>query len=149
MQLTYLGIPIVFGTPKRSHFLPLIDSVNKRLHAWKSKFLSFAGRLILIKHVLSSMAIHLAATLPFPASTCKELEILMRQFLWSRNASFSKINCVNWATVSLPKAKGGLGIRRLSEVNAASFIKLGWHASIGKCLWSSWFKNRYFKHNPI
>lgn len=31
VQLTYLGIPIVFGIPEKSHFLPLIDSVNKRL----------------------------------------------------------------------------------------------------------------------
>ncbi|KAJ8631601.1 hypothetical protein MRB53_024924 [Persea americana] len=95
------------------------------------------------------MAIHLAATLPVPASTCNALESAMRQFLWSGNANSSKINYVNWATVSLAKVEGGLGIRRLFEVNAASLITLGWKASTRNSIWSSWFKNRYFKHNPI
>ncbi|KAJ8618130.1 hypothetical protein MRB53_014316 [Persea americana] len=107
------------------------------------------GRLILIRHVLSSMAIHLAATLPLPSSTCNALESAMRKFLWSGNANSSKINYVKWATVTLSKAEGGLDVRRLSKINAASSIKLGWQASTGDSIWSSWFKNKYFKHHPI
>ena len=95
------------------------------------------------------MAIHLAATLPLPFSICNALETVMRHFLWSGQANSTKFNYVNWATVSLPKAEGGLGIRKISKVNAASFIKLGWQASAVKSLWSSWFENRYFKHLPI
>lgn len=73
----------------------------------------------------------------------------MRQFLRLGNASYSKINYVNWATITLPKAEGGPGIRKISEVNAASIIKLDWQASTETSLWSQWFKNRCFKYKPI
>ncbi|XXG76899.1 hypothetical protein AAC387_Pa08g1162 [Persea americana] len=148
-QFKYLGTPIFFGTPKRSHFLPLLDAVQSKLSTWKAKNLSFAGRLILIKHVISSLPIHLAAIIPLPASICNENERKMRLFLWSGNAPNHKINYVSWATVTLPKVEGGLGIRKLSDVNTASFIKLGWQASTSNSLWSIWFENRYFKFRPI
>lgn len=34
--LKYLGIPLVFGTPIRLHFLPLLDTINSKLFAWKA-----------------------------------------------------------------------------------------------------------------
>ncbi|XXG84671.1 hypothetical protein AAC387_Pa10g2137 [Persea americana] len=148
-QLKNLGTPICFGSPKRRHFLPLLDVVHSKLSAWKANTLSFAGRLILIKHVISSLPIHLATIIPLLASTCNEIESKTRLFLWSGNAHHRKIHYVSWATVTLPKAEGGLGIRKISEVNTASFIKLGWHASTANSFWSIWFKNRYFKYQPI
>lgn len=71
----------------------------------------------------------------------------MRHFLWSGNASSSKTNYVNWVQVTPPKDEGGLGIRKLLEVNDASFIKLGWPASIENFMWSRWFKNYYVKQD--
>ena len=85
-QLKYLGTPIFFGTPKRRHFLPLLDVAHSKLSAWKAKTLSFAGHLILIKHVISSLPIHLAIIIPLPTAICNEIERKMRLFLWSGNA---------------------------------------------------------------
>ena len=101
-----------FGTPKRLHLLPLIDSINARLSAWKAKFLSFAGRLILIKCVLSSIPINIALVLPLPTSTCKGIKRLMRNFLWTGNASSSKPNYVGLRYV-FQKPKVALGLERL------------------------------------
>lgn len=80
---TYLGVPLFQGAPKRRFFLPLLDSVRKRLCGWKGKWLSFAGRLVLIKHVLASILVHCFLALPVPRSILKELDKLMRNFLWS------------------------------------------------------------------
>ncbi|XXG48919.1 hypothetical protein AAC387_Pa02g3239 [Persea americana] len=74
---------------------------------------------------------------------------MMRHFFWSRNASVSKSNYVKWDTVTLPTEEGGLGIRKISEVNEAAFIKLGWQASTANSPWACWFKNRYFKDNSL
>lgn len=41
-----------------AHFQYLVDAINKKLVGWKNKFLSPGGRLILIKHVLSAIPIH-------------------------------------------------------------------------------------------
>lgn len=73
----------------------------------------------------------------------------MRLFFSSSNAPHQKIHYVSWVTITLPKAKGALGIRKISDVNIASFINLGWQSSTSNSLWSIWFKNRYFKYRPI
>lgn len=56
----YLGVPIVDGRLKIIHFDPLLEMVSKKLAGWKNRLLSQGGRLILLRHVLSSMPIHLS-----------------------------------------------------------------------------------------
>eukprot|EP00268_Persea_americana_P054582 TRINITY_DN62661_c0_g1_i1.p1 TRINITY_DN62661_c0_g1~~TRINITY_DN62661_c0_g1_i1.p1 ORF type:complete len:101 (-),score=11.94 TRINITY_DN62661_c0_g1_i1:675-977(-) len=73
--------PIAFGSLKRVHFLPLIDSLNARLSSWIAATLSFVGRLIPIKHVLSCIPLHTAVILPLSISICKAIERLLRHFL--------------------------------------------------------------------
>ena len=85
-HLKYLDYLVCIGSPIRRHFLPLPDAVQSKLSVWKVKSLSFAGRLILIKHVISNLPIHLATMIPLPASICKEIESSMRLFLWLGNA---------------------------------------------------------------
>ncbi|KAJ8628196.1 hypothetical protein MRB53_021503 [Persea americana] len=48
----------------------------------------------------------------------------MRNFLWSGSGQSTKINYVYWNLVSLPKSEGGLGIRKISEVNDACLSSL-------------------------
>ena len=148
-MLRYLGVPVVFGTPKRHHFSPSIDSIYAKLLDWKANSLSFAGRLILIKHVLSSIPIHNVDGPPIPASTCNQIERLMGNFLWPGNASSLKLNYVNWAIVCLPKIEGGLGIMKIADINNACFIKFGWQTTNENSLWALWFKECYFKKNTI
>ena len=89
---------------ERRFFLPLLDSVRKRLCRWKGKWLSFAGRLVLIKHVLASILVHSFLALPAPRSILKELDKLMRNFLWSASEARNSPCCEGggkgeWATV--------------------------------------------------
>ncbi|GAU12294.1 hypothetical protein TSUD_142030 [Trifolium subterraneum] len=54
----YLGLPIG-GNPLRLIFLaPVVTRIKKRLSRWKSRFLSFGGRLILLKSVLTSLPVY-------------------------------------------------------------------------------------------
>lgn len=90
----YLGVPMVFGFPKKKIFHYLIDKINSKLTAWEARSLSFADLLILIKHVLSSIPLHTTSALPLPTSTCHDIEKLMTNFLWSGNAPSKKANYV-------------------------------------------------------
>ena len=56
---------------------------------------------------------------------------------------------VNWEKVCVPKAEGGLGLRRVKEFNNACLLKLGWSAATTDSLWASWFHCRYFRLPPI
>ncbi|GAU49405.1 hypothetical protein TSUD_92510 [Trifolium subterraneum] len=54
----YLGLP-VGGDPRRLSFWePVVSSIRTRLSRWKNRLLSFGGRLILLKSVLTSLHVY-------------------------------------------------------------------------------------------
>ena len=56
LPFVYLGLPIG-GDPRRLDFWkPILNNIISRLSNWKSKSLSFGGRLVLLKSVLSSLS---------------------------------------------------------------------------------------------
>jgi hypothetical protein len=65
VSFLYLGLPIE-GDPRRLSFWePVLARLKNRLSRWKSRFLSFGGRLILLKYVLTSLSVYfLSSKLP-------------------------------------------------------------------------------------
>lgn len=53
--IRYLGLPLITGKLKISDCMPLVRKLCARIEVWTSIFLSYAGRLQLIKSVLSSI----------------------------------------------------------------------------------------------
>lgn len=106
--------------------------------------LSFAGRVILIKHVLQSLPIHILRVVPIP-SVCIFLEKWMRNFFWSGGPEHAKRSLLNWNSVCRPKSKGGLGFRRIKDMISANSVRLGWTAVSSSSLWASWFRAKYLK----
>jgi len=53
----YLGLPIGGDARKLSFWKPVVDRIVNRLSSWSHKFLSFGGRLVLLKSVMSSLPI--------------------------------------------------------------------------------------------
>ena len=133
---TYLGVPIFLGTSGHSHFNLILDSIRARLASQKSKCLSFACRLILVKHLLSSIPLHISLVILIPSKTYLQIEHLMRNFLWSASPKKMSSNLVNWETLCLPKSEGGLGLCRVKAVSIDS-------------LWARWFHARYFRRSSI
>ncbi|VFR03226.1 unnamed protein product [Cuscuta campestris] len=79
-EFTYLGSTIVKGKLRKVHCKDLIEKFEKRLNAWYSKKLNQMGRLILIKHVLSLIPLHLMAAQRIPKSILKSLNRLMANY---------------------------------------------------------------------
>jgi hypothetical protein len=52
---TYLGLPALVGKSRLAAFKSIIDKVWKRLQDWKLKFLSQAGKAILLKAVVQAI----------------------------------------------------------------------------------------------
>jgi hypothetical protein len=63
---TYLGIPLSIRRLANSDLLPLVDKVAGKLLGWKANLLSRAGRLVMVKTVLSSVPIYLMLALELP-----------------------------------------------------------------------------------
>lgn len=51
----YLGLPMVGGNSKVNTFRDLQEKITKRVMGWKEKFISKAGREILIKIVTQAI----------------------------------------------------------------------------------------------
>ena len=134
---SHLGVPVFLGSSKHGLFDKILDSIRSRLAGWKLKFLSFAGRLTLVKHVLSSIPLHITLAIPIPKKTCLLIERLMRNFLWSTSPDRTKRNFVNWETVCLPKKEGGLGLQKMKDFNQACLLKLGWAATSTDSMWAA------------
>ncbi|VFQ90414.1 unnamed protein product [Cuscuta campestris] len=83
----------------------------KILLANLNKALNPIGRLILIKHVLSSIPLHLMAVHSLPLEVIKLLHKKMASFLWGVKEGIQKHHWIKWNKVCLPKDQGGLGIR--------------------------------------
>ncbi|XP_043725805.1 uncharacterized protein LOC122672387 [Telopea speciosissima] len=54
----YLGVEIAKGYVKKNMLPPVLDRVRHKLAGWKGKLLSMAGRVELVKTMVSSMPIH-------------------------------------------------------------------------------------------
>lgn len=80
----YLGVPL---SPKRLGFndcQPLIAKLQQHLAGWKSKALSCAGRVELIKSTLSIIHIYWAAVFLLPKATLNVLDRQVRDFFWNK-----------------------------------------------------------------
>ncbi|MCI13517.1 RNA-directed DNA polymerase (Reverse transcriptase), partial [Trifolium medium] len=67
VHFLYLGLPIG-GDPRRLSFWELVlTRINNRLSGWKSRFLFFGGRLVLLKSVLTSLPVYVISFFKAPS----------------------------------------------------------------------------------
>ncbi|GJS44768.1 putative reverse transcriptase domain-containing protein [Tanacetum coccineum] len=78
----YLGVPLVTKRLGKDDCKQLVDKVKCKVNDWKNKYLSYAGRVQLIAYVLGSMKIYWAAVFLLPKSTVKDIEKVLKGFLW-------------------------------------------------------------------
>ncbi|KAK9078070.1 hypothetical protein SSX86_002127 [Deinandra increscens subsp. villosa] len=139
LPVRYLGLPLLAKRLYSKDCASLIDKVKKRVNDWKNKSLSFAGRLQLIKSVLSSMQVYWASVFLLPVAIIEDIERIMNKFLWTQSDSVKGKVRVSWDDVCLPKAQGGLGIKSLRVRNMALVSKLVWNIVTRKDnIWVEW-----------
>ncbi|GJW13803.1 putative RNA-directed DNA polymerase, eukaryota, reverse transcriptase zinc-binding domain protein [Tanacetum coccineum] len=109
----YLGLPIGANMSRCANWSPLIDRFLKRLSRWKSKTLSFGGRLTLIKSVLGGLGVYYLSTFKAPKKIIDKLESIRRNFFWGGSLwwRFYKEDNALWGKVirSIHGYNGGLG----------------------------------------
>jgi len=67
IPFVYLGLPIGGDLRKLSFWKPVIDHIVSWFSSWNNKFLSFDGRLVLLKYVLSSLPVYFISFFRAPA----------------------------------------------------------------------------------
>ena len=128
--IKYLGLPLTTGRLKRVHFQPIIDKAIGKLTAWNARNIAPAGRLTLVKAVLTSQSVYLLTALDAPKAILEEIDIIRKRFFWAGAAAITGGKCkVNWVRSARPTQLGGLGILNLKRF--ARSLRLRW-------LWQEW-----------
>jgi hypothetical protein len=141
----HLGLPIFLGSTKRAAFQSIIDQVHKRIDGWRAKTLSQAGRLVLIKSVAAAIPSYAMSSFLLPSSNCNKLDQTFKNFWWGFPPSKTRnLTLKSWDSLCLPKASGGLGFRKMKEVNLALISKLSWKLhNKSDSMWVSQMRGKY------
>ncbi|KAL0284160.1 UNVERIFIED_CONTAM: hypothetical protein Sradi_7207000 [Sesamum radiatum] len=109
--------------------------------------LSYAGRLQLIKSVLSTLHMYWASAFILPKGILQILEKKMRRFLWHGSGNAK----VAWEQICKPKQEGGLGIRSLMITNQALMLKQLWRLiqNDGTSIWVEWIQRHRLRQSTI
>lgn len=148
-SIIYLGIPLFKGRSKVPHFKFLLDKINAKLMGWQSKFLSQAGRLSLIKSVISAIPIYTVSSTSIPYTISKQVECICANFFWQGLESVHKRHWVHWDKICYPQSMGGLGVRSLRDIQICSYVKHLWSSLHNNSLWAKYIRKKYIKGQHI
>ncbi|KAJ0725407.1 putative catalase [Helianthus annuus] len=127
----YLGITVGANMNRVSNWRPVVEVFESRLSLWKASVLSIGGRVTLIKAVLESLPNYFFSLYKAPVKVIKDLEKLIRKFLWGGSSDDKKMHWVAWERVASPVWAGGLGLCSLGNINKALLAKWGWRCAKG------------------
>ncbi|PON91264.1 hypothetical protein TorRG33x02_128270 [Trema orientale] len=142
--LTYLGVFLFAGSPKRAHFQPILDKIFNNFENWKGMSLSMAGRVSLVNSVIMGQLSYSFQVHRWPISLLKDLISTIQNFLWSGSIKDSKPVIVSWWMCCKPKQEGGLGLRDPRFLNLALLKKLSWSLLTDDSFVYKFLRGRFF-----
>jgi len=77
----YLGLEVGGNPRKKKFWEPVINKLKARLNVWKGRILSMAGRICLIKSVLTSTLLYYLSLFRAPVAVCKSITRIQMRFL--------------------------------------------------------------------
>jgi hypothetical protein len=120
------------------------------MNNWKTKFLSQAGKEILLKAVVQAIPTYSMSVFQLPISLCKDINGMMQKFWWGHKENVSKIHWMSWEKMGMSKAQGGMGFRDLVSFNKALLAKQCWRLlQSPNSLAASIIKAKYYPHSTI
>lgn len=106
-EFVFLGIPIGHNPRRIATCKSLIMKMKKRFLNWKNRFLSFGGRVTLLKFVLCPLSIFTLSFYKLLIFIATEIVKLQSNFLWGEMGEKRKIHWVRWMDVCLSFKKVG------------------------------------------
>ncbi|KAL2235453.1 UNVERIFIED_CONTAM: putative mitochondrial protein [Sesamum indicum] len=150
LPMRYLGLPLLSSRLSISDCQPLLSKIDARITGWEGISLSYAGRVQIIKSVLSTLSLYWASAFILPKAVNKEVEKLLRTFLW-KGTSMTGYAKVAWKDICKPVEEGGLGIKDIGVLNRALMTKK--LCDVIRCdrtsIWVEWLQHGRLRHNSI
>ncbi|KAL0282166.1 UNVERIFIED_CONTAM: hypothetical protein Sradi_7269800 [Sesamum radiatum] len=139
LPIKYLGVPLVASRLTIEDCKPLLHKIDSRLAGWSHHSFSMAGRVQILKSVISSLHVYWSSVFLLPKAVINAIENRMRTFLW-QGSSGRGIAKVSWAQICKPIAEGGLGFQRVLLMNQALMMKQLWRLlqRDTQSIWVAW-----------
>uniref|UniRef100_A0A2N9HFR8 Reverse transcriptase domain-containing protein n=1 Tax=Fagus sylvatica TaxID=28930 RepID=A0A2N9HFR8_FAGSY len=129
----YLGLPVMIGRSKKSIFNGLKERIVHRLQGWKERFLSKAGREVLIKVVAQAIPTYAMNCFRLPKAWCEEVNSLIARYWWGQKKEERKLHWIKWDKLCTAKAEGVKSAyemlereRSRSATGECSYLHLRW-----------------------
>ncbi|CAA7035950.1 unnamed protein product [Microthlaspi erraticum] len=149
-QGKYLGLPESFDRRKKDLFTLIVDRIKQRSISYSSRHLSSAGKLTMIKFVLSSIPSYTMSCFKLPTGLCKRIQSAITRFWWDSKPGKKKLCWLAWSKLTRAKKNGGLGFREIQSFNDALLAKISWRIlNNPTCLLSQVLKGKYCKDHTF
>lgn len=117
---TYMGLPNMVGRSKTATLGFLKDKVRQKVQNWDSRWISQAGREILIKTVVQALPAFAMSVFLIPTDIIREFERVICKYWWGANSnSKRKIHWMSYLKLSNHNSVGGVGFRDFRDFNLA------------------------------
>ncbi|XP_048502820.1 uncharacterized protein LOC104896775 [Beta vulgaris subsp. vulgaris] len=126
LPFRYLGVLLTSKKFSYAQNKPLVEKITNRAQTWMAHLLSYAGRLQLIKSILSSIQHYWAHIFPLSKKIIQAVERVCKRFLWTGSTEESRKSPVAWTILQLPKSGGGCNFINMLYWNKAAMLKLLW-----------------------
>lgn len=124
--IRYLGLPLNTRKLSIANCEPLLHQIKSKIKSWTSKYLSFAGRQVLISTVIGGITNFWSGAFILPKECISLIDKMCNAFLWKGTLEGKYVARVAWEKVATPRKNGGLGLRNLAIWNRTCIIKLLW-----------------------
>ena len=97
------------------------------------------------------MQVYWSSLFILPKKVIREIESILRAFLWSGSELKTHSAKIAWDSVCAPKNEGGLGFKSLDIWNRAAIAKHVWFLFSGgeKSMWCQWVKSYLLKGRSL
>ena len=131
----YLGLPEHFGRRKKDLFTSIVDRIHQRALSCSTRHLSKAGKMTMIKSVLTAIPTYSMTCLQLPMSLFKRIQSVLTRFWWDGNDEKRKLCWVSWTNLTKSTADDGLGFKEIEAFDQAMLAKLAWRIiTVPDCL---------------
>lgn len=110
----------------RAMFDSLIDRIWKKFQGWKHKWLSRAGKEIVINSIIQAIPTYLIGVYKFPSLVIQKIHSTTEMFLQGSSDAHRKTHSKSWDPMCNLKCFGGMGFKDLKAVNDALLGRQAW-----------------------